>query len=652
MNSPLDKNKKYIHTTLHDTFGFDQFLSGQEEIVSRIVKGNSCLAVFPTGQGKSLCYQLSSLHLPGLTLVVSPLVALMKDQVDFLLRKSIKAARLDSSLSREEFNQIQNSLGKNELKLLYVAPERFANERFLHSLRRQDISMMVVDEVHCISEWGHNFRPDYLKLAAIIKDLRIPQTLGLTATATPKVTEDILEAFDIAPENFILTGFYRDNLTLRFSPSTDPMTTLLERLAARPKAPTIVYVTLQATAEKVAAALKDAGYAAEAYHAGLKDEQRHKVQDWFMAGSKAIVVATIAFGMGIDKANIRYVYHYNLAKSLENYAQEIGRAGRDGETAVCETLGGSQDLIVLENFVYGDTPEPAAIEQILADISQEEEHFSLSLYQMSHTYDIRNLVISTLLTYLELENIIASTGPFYTNYKFIPQRPSAEIFASFGQERANFLKSIFSCASKGTKWFSLDIDEVIAKTGTDRKRIVTALNYLEEEGDIVLQVAGSRRGYRVIRRLSAIGIEELTDKLVERFTSREKNDINRINQVVSLINHTNCQTNFLLDYFGEYKDQNCGHCEFCLTLTNEENRPPGVAIKTMQPTVQWEIREEQIKNVLSENHAALQSPRQQARFFCGIRSPQSTKARLPRHASFALLADLTFTEVLNHISRR
>ncbi len=641
--------EKDIHTTLRDIFGFERFLPGQEEIIGKVIANKSCLAVFPTGQGKSLCFQLSSLHLPGLTLVVSPLVALMKDQVDFLLGKSIKAARLDSTLSREEFMQIQDSLAKNELKLLYVAPERFANERFLHSLQRIDISMMVVDEVHCISEWGHNFRPDYLKLAAIIKDLRIHQVLGLTATATPKVAEDIQAAFDIGPEDFVLTGFYRANLTLRFAPSADPLATLLERLGARPKAATIVYVTLQATAEKVAAALSDAGYAARAYHAGLKDEERHTVQDWFMGSAEAIVVATIAFGMGIDKADIRYVYHYNLAKSLENYAQEIGRAGRDGKAAVCETLGGRQDLTVLENFVYGDTPEPAAIRQMLADISREEDSFSLSIYQMSHTYDTRNLVISTFLTYLELEKIIVSTGPFYTSYKFIPQRPSAEIFASLNEDQASFLKKVFSCAGKGKKWFSLDIDEVIGKTGSDRKRIVTALHYLEEQGDLVLQVAGARRGYRLVRRLPAEELDSLADKLVDRFSTREENDIKRISQVVSLINHNDCQTNFMLDYFGEHRDKSCGHCEFCLTETSEQDRSAGTVIDTGQSTLSWKNWDGQVKNVLAEEHAALQSPRQQARFLCGIRSPQSSRAGLQRHASFGLLAELPFKEVLKQL---
>ncbi len=645
-----DSPAKDIFATLRDVFEFDRFLPGQEEIVKKIISGRSCLAVFPTGQGKSLCYQLSSLHLPGLTLVVSPLVALMKDQVDFLTGRSMKAARLDSTLNREEFARIRDALSRNELKLLYVAPERFANERFLTSLQRMQISMMVVDEVHCISEWGHNFRPDYLKLAAIIRGLRIPQVLGLTATATPKVAEDIRAAFDIAPEDFVLTGFYRPNLTLRFSPSSDPMAVLLDRLAARPAGPTIVYVTLQATAEKVAESLRNGGYAARAYHAGMKDEDRHAVQDWFMASSAAVVVATIAFGMGIDKADIRYVYHYNLAKSLENYAQEIGRAGRDGKTAVCETLGGSQDLTVLENFVYGDTPEPAAIRQIVTDISREEDSFSLSIYEMSHTHDIRSLVVSTLLTYLELENVIASTGPFYTSYTFIPQRSSAEIFAPFDTERVNFLKNVFSCARKGKKWFRLDIDEVIAKTHADRKRIVAALNYLEDQGDLVLKVAGARHGYRVLRRLSRQELDRLAEKLADRFTRREKNDIDRIHQVVSLINHPGCRTNFLLDYFGEQRDKDCGHCEFCLAETNEKSRAEETTIDTARPLPRWEEWEERIQHVLAENHAALQSPRQQARFFCGIRSPQSSRAGLQRHAAFGLLAELPFVDVLKKMT--
>ena len=248
------------------------------------------------------------------------------------------------------------------------------------------------------------------------------------------------------------------------------------------------------------------------------------------------------------------------------------------------------------------------------------------------------------------ENIIASTGPFYTNYKFVPQRSSVEMFKDYSREKANFLKSVFSCARKGRKWFSLDIDEVIAKTGAERKRVVTALNYLEEQGELVLQVAGARRGYRIIRRLSEPELEELGDRLVERFSSREENDIKRINQVVSLINHPDCQTNFLLDYFGEHRDENCNHCEFCLNLTSSEDRSVKNELCAARAVFNWQTWKAQIEKVLAENHAALQSPRQQARFFCGIRSPQSSKAGLARHPAFGLLAGLPFVEVFERLS--
>ena len=243
-----------IQASLRQVFGFSSFLKGQEEVISRVMDNHSTLAVFPTGQGKSLCYQLPALLLPGLTLVVSPLMALMKDQVDFLLDKDIAAARLDSSLGPEELQLVYEKLRRGELKLLYVAPERFANERFLALISQCSISLMVIDEAHCISEWGHNFRPDYLKLAELTRTLGVSTVLTLTATATPAVSEDIRSAFAIKEEDHIQTGFYRPNLTLRFSPGPEPLTTLLAGLQEHQSGggPAIVYVTLQATAGNVA----------------------------------------------------------------------------------------------------------------------------------------------------------------------------------------------------------------------------------------------------------------------------------------------------------------------------------------------------------------------------------------------------------------
>src|ERR1700757_3562208 len=250
-----------IHSTLNNVFGFDTFREGQEAVITKILEGKSALAVFPTGSGKSLCYQLSALHLPGLTLVISPLIALMKDQIDFLRARKIPAARLDSSIDLEEIRRTDAELRAGRLKLLYVAPERFSNERFIQKLRQLQISLVVIDEAHCISEWGHNFRPDYLKLARATKNLEIKRVLTLTATATPTVANDICRGFGIGDDAFVHTGFYRPNLTLRvtFCSSRGKTELLLDRMKSRPPGPAIIYVTLQRTAELVAASLSKKG---------------------------------------------------------------------------------------------------------------------------------------------------------------------------------------------------------------------------------------------------------------------------------------------------------------------------------------------------------------------------------------------------------
>ena len=305
---------------LQEVFGFAHFRPGQADVIAHVLAGRSAAAVFPTGSGKSLCYQLPALMLPGLTLVVSPLIALMKDQVDQLKARGVAAERLDSSLTAEAVGALMAALRSGHVKLLYVAPERFNNERFREALQRLRVSLFAVDEAHCISEWGHNFRPDYLKLAGFAKTCRAERILALTATATPPVLADICRGFDIAPACAVRTGFYRQNLTV-LTTSMDAANrdaVLCERLAHRPRGSTLIYVTLQRTAEAVAATLTAAGYEARAYHAGMADDARTATQEWFMQADHGVVVATIAFGMGIDKTNIRHVYHYNLPKSLEN----------------------------------------------------------------------------------------------------------------------------------------------------------------------------------------------------------------------------------------------------------------------------------------------------------------------------------------------
>lgn len=332
--------------SLRTYFGFDRFLPGQEEVIGHLLSGRSAAAVFPTGGGKSVCYQLPALLLEGVTLVISPLIALMKDQIDSLSRRGIAAARLDSTLTADEYAETVRQARTGKLRLLYVAPERFQNERFRQAIEQLHVALFAVDEAHCISEWGHNFRPDYLKLVEFARRCRAERLLALTATATPQVLDEVRRAFGIEPQCAVRNSAYRPNLTLLTTPvdSADHESLLIRRLRERPAGPTIIYVTLQRTAEELAAKLSSSGFAARAYHAGLENEDRTTVQNWFMASTSGIVVATIAFGMGIDKADIRYVYHFNPPKSLENYAQEIGRAGRDGRPGVCEVLFCPDDL--------------------------------------------------------------------------------------------------------------------------------------------------------------------------------------------------------------------------------------------------------------------------------------------------------------------
>jgi ATP-dependent DNA helicase RecQ len=635
----MNSDNTLIRSTLKKSFGFDTFREGQEAVILKILEGKSALAVFPTGSGKSLCYQLSALLLDGLTLVISPLIALMKDQIDFLHQRNIPAARLDSSVELEEVRRIDADLRANRLKLLYVAPERFSNERFIQKLRHLNIALMVIDEAHCISEWGHNFRPDYLKLAGTARALGLKRVLTLTATATRAVAEDICREFAISPDSFIHTGFYRPNLTLLVSPCRPNEQTdlLLARLKERSPGPTIVYVTLQRTAETVAEALRTNGFPARAYHAGLPNEERDTVQDWFMESSDAIVVATIAFGMGIDKSNIRYVYHYNLPKSLENYSQEIGRAGRDGKDSICEMLASGSDVTVLENFTYGDTPDPEAVSRIVETVVRHDAEFDLSLYELSRACDVRSLVAGTLLTYLELADVIESTEPFYNEYQFVPLKPSQAILSKFDAERAKFLSGIFSGATKKQKWFTIDLNETITRLDTTRSRIVKALNYLEEQGYLTLKVAGLRQGYRIKTRSTDISV--LKQRMVERFDTRERKDVERVRQVVQFAEESRCIVRHLLKHFGEDLGRDCGHCSSC---SGNSKRVVQLAADS-KPV---KLDQDKMAALQRKNPKELGSARQIARFLCGLTSPLVTQAKLHKAAEFGSLTTTPFHLVL------
>jgi ATP-dependent DNA helicase RecQ len=630
---------------LAERFGFDAFRPGQERVVEALLAGRSALAVFPTGAGKSLCYQLPALLLEGMTIVVSPLIALMKDQIDFLRRSGIDAARLDSSLEVSEQREIFDRLRAGSLKLLYVAPERFNNERFLGQLARARISLFAVDEAHCISEWGHNFRPDYLKLAERARELGAERVLALTATATPAVVADILEGFGIEEADAVVTGFYRPNLALLTTPirAGERDGQLVERLRERPPGSTIVYVTLQRTALRVAALLADAGLPARPYHAGMSAEERVATQEWWSLSAQAIVVATIAFGMGIDKADVRYVYHYNLPKGLESYSQEIGRAGRDGKESICELFACPDDVPTLENFAYGDTPTREALAGLVADLLEHplEAQFAVSEHELSGRHDLRPLVLRTVLTYLELDGVLRQGTPFYAGYRLRPLRDASmeDVLGRFDQSRASFLRRLLETGTTGRLWTTLAPDAAAVQLGEERSRILAALEYLDQQGLVELQPSDVRQRYTLLTRPSSDA--ELVDSLLDRFARRERAEIARIENVLALVTHDGCQVCSLVGYFGETRTEPCGHCSHCLTGCAQTLPPP-----EPKPPIETIVRADAFAALLDGHPDALGTPRQQARFLAGITSPATSRSKLTRDPLFGSLAERRFSEVL------
>ncbi len=342
---------KKIETTLKKTFGFKKFRPHQKDIISELLQGRDVFASLPTGGGKSICYQLPALHFEGITIVLSPLVALMKDQVDGANESGIGAYCLNSSLSAKETAGVYQALERGEVSLLYISPERFAIDGFMENLKRFKVSFVAVDEAHCVSEWGHDFRPDYLSLSRIREHFPDVVIAAFTATATLKVQEDIIGLLKLNNPYTVRASFNRKELYYRIVPKNGANKQIYDFICKHKKQQGIIYRLSRADVEKTAAYLSEKGIKALPYHAGLATKIREKNQDLFNRDEVAVVVATIAFGMGIDKSNIRYVIHGDLPKSIEGYYQETGRAGRDGLNSECLLLYGAGDISRMHYFI-------------------------------------------------------------------------------------------------------------------------------------------------------------------------------------------------------------------------------------------------------------------------------------------------------------
>ncbi len=634
-----------IHDKLQYYFGFETFNPGQEEVVTNIADGHSAAAIFPTGSGKSLCYQLSAMCLPHLTLVVSPLLALISDQLEFLNKKGIPAARIDSTLTYDELRAIQSDVKSGKIKILMISVERFKNERFRQFLSSVAISLLVVDEAHCISEWGHNFRPDYLKLPAYRSEFKIPQVLLLTATATPKVIKDMCSAFNLKPQHVTLTGFHRPNLHLQVKPvaESEKSTALLKLIKNEPEAAIIVYVTLQKTAEEVATQLVRAGIPATAYHAGMKNEERERIQADFMAGKTPVIVATIAFGMGIDKGDIRRVIHYDLPKSIENYSQEIGRAGRDGQISDCILLGNLDGVNVLENFVYGDTPEHHSLLKVLQKIKEAGDTWEIKLLQLSNGTNIRQLPLKTLLVYLETEGIIKPLYSYFGSYRIKCLRPEEVIIQSFKTERQAFIAAIFKHSQKARLWTTVDFDTIVANYPTDRKRIAAALEYFDEQGWIELEAKQMIDVFEVTN--PGFDLEAMTNQLYDRFASKEEAEVSRIQQMITFFSADQCLSKALSHYFGETHEwAQCGHCSVC-----QSGRAQLQYSIDIPPLASCDLAS--LIRPLEEKAPKDVSVTLLTRFLCGITSPLFTKLKARQLAGFGKLEQYRYQEVRTAVER-
>ncbi|KAL8372314.1 hypothetical protein RB595_001891 [Gaeumannomyces hyphopodioides] len=669
---PCPRRTELARKILRQTFGYDGFRLEQEAAISSILHGRNSMVVMPTGGGKSLCYQVPAIAFEeldsaggsvrpnghGITIIVSPLLALMRDQVDVLKRKGVAAESIDSTKTWEQQQEISAKMRNGTLRLLYCAPERLNNEGFIENLKHVagGIRLVAVDEAHCISEWGHQFRPDYLKVARFVREVKAERAICLTATATTKVIDDVCKAFDIAKTDVFRTAPYRPNLRLLAKPvrlADDKLGELLSFLKEH-KGPTLVYVTAQQQAEGLAQKLVGAGLRAVPFHAGMKTEDKEGNQDKFMADKVDIVVATIAFGMGIDKPNIRNVVHYGIPGSVEEYSQQVGRAGRDGKPSSCMFYLCPEDLDVRAVLAHGDTPTRKAVGSVLQNIFDDEVTalpvdgvFKRSQYAQTAEYDIRANPLSIIYAMLELRfGLIRAITPEYGQYKFTPQ---STYDATISKDKSPAAQAIVQFSSKAprAKNYSMDVQAAARTLNINRQEIIRKLNELHDKGFIKLTASGVENRYRVTSKKlprTPAEINTLADEIFADLKQREADAVRRIDQVIGLVTGKQCfafalSLHFDMDLPDDKKS--CGHCGYCET---------GVAVvmpdAPPRPPVGLGLLMEILDAIPDRDDPLLLT-----KIAFGITTPRVARMRISRNRFFGSLTGHNFNDVLNEFTQ-
>lgn len=554
---------------LHQHFGFGEFREGQDEVIEAILSGENALVVMPTGGGKSLCYQLPALLRDGVTVVISPLIALMKDQVDALQQREIPATFINSSIDFTEQTARLRATRRGEYKLVYIAPERFRSERFVETLGDVRVSLFAVDEAHCISEWGHDFRPDYRRLGAAIQKLNQPQIVALTATATPEVRVDIAQQLGIDEARHFIAGFDRPNLTLRVvhtSTEREKVRHAIETIAGSGGSG-IVYAATRKSVESVTNKLRDAGLRVTAYHAGLDDKSRSRAQDEFMAGDVQAIVATNAFGMGIDKPDIRFVVHHHLPGSIEAYYQEIGRAGRDGLPSTCTMLFNFADTRFQQFFIDGSFPSPDLIEDVYRTIaSLGHGRHDMSARELASRANIKNeMAVGASLAILERAGHIerSSASEPFASIEFgdaFNQRAVAD-----AERDGSHAQRVLAALVGRTPPRPGAIRQVgLAAIGQDAELTTTqvrrALEQLDSRGVIKYQPTFQERGFVLLDDKPAKALRFDRAELARRAAGEQR----KLRRVVDFAYHRGCLRAYILRYFGDRKAAlTCGICSGC-----------------------------------------------------------------------------------------